>query len=248
MPLREITSEQNSFFRKLRRLDRSQDIREQRRFLLGGSRLIREIQADPEKARLEAWIYQAGQGIPAGLNHPTYILPAALFRQLDFQQVGSPLALLSLPVIPPWDGKLPAGLTLFLPFQDPVNIGTTLRSAAAFGVRHIVLLAGAALPFLPKAARGAGSALFQLDFFSGPPLKDLLSQKNENLFLLDMQGEDVALCRKPDTMGLVAGLEGSGFAGCHTSVHQSISIPISNAQNSLNAAVAVSIALYVLQR
>lgn len=245
--MREITSEQNSFFRQLRRLNRSTEIRKQRRFLLGGSRLIREIQADPIKAQLEAWIYQAGQAIPAPVSHPTYVLSAELFRQLDFQQVGSPLALLRLPTMPPWDGRLPAGLTLFLPFQDPVNIGTTLRSAAAFGVLNIVLLAGAALPFLPKAARGAGSALFQLNFFSGPTLKELLSQKNDNLFLLDIQGGDVALCRKPDAMGLVAGLEGSGFVGCNTSLHQSLSIPISPTQNSLNAAVAVSIALYVLR-
>ena len=46
----------------------------------------------------------------------------------------------------PW----PAGCTLFIPFQDPENVGAGSRSAAAFGVGRAVLFEGGSAPVSPK--------------------------------------------------------------------------------------------------
>ena len=82
----------------------------------------------------------------------------------------SPLLLVRVPEIPEWsaDAPWPEGCTLFVPFQDPENVGAVIRSAAAFGVARVVLLREAAHPFHPKAARAAGTALFQVAAGTGP--------------------------------------------------------------------------------
>ena len=64
----------------------------------------------------------------------------------------------------PW----PDGCTLFVPFQDPENVGAVIRSAAAFGVARVVLLREAAHPFHPRSSRAAGPALFQVPLQVGP--------------------------------------------------------------------------------
>ena len=49
------------------------------------------------------------------------------------------------PILLPWSDKdHGTGCTLFIPFQDPGNVGTVIRSAAAFGVSKVVLLKEAA--------------------------------------------------------------------------------------------------------
>src|SRR5206468_7230593 len=104
----------------------------------------------------------------------------------------SPLLQVRVPEIPAFDAEAPwpEGCTLFIPFQDPENVGAVIRSAAAFGVARIVLLREAAHPFHPKAARAAGTALFQVEMEQGPSIRDLNSPQIP-LIALSVEGPEI---------------------------------------------------------
>src|SRR5262249_3362855 len=155
----------------------------------------------------------------------------------------SPLLLVSVPPIPAWSDETPwpRGCTLFVPFQDPENVGAVIRSAAAFGAARIVLLREAAHPFHPRAGRAAGSALFQLPFYHGPSLAELRVE-NVPLIALDTTGTELFDAPFPDTFALVVGVEGPGLPD-HLRKGELRRIAMKPDVESLNAATAAAIAL-----
>ena len=64
--------------------------------------------------------------------------------------------------------------------QDPGNVGTILRTAAAFGATGAAIAAsgqsGTASPFSPKALRASAGAALHLTIVAGIPLPILLTQ------------------------------------------------------------------------
>ncbi len=127
--------------------------------------------------------------------------------------------------------------------SDPGNLGAVLRSALAFGAACVALGPGCADPFGPKAVRASMGAIFAM------PLARAGS-------VLDLPGERVALAARSGEplrgplageVSLVVGAERTGLskevlAGCDRVAH----IPI--ASESLNAAMAATVALYELTR
>ncbi|HEX8203854.1 MAG TPA: 16S rRNA (guanine(527)-N(7))-methyltransferase RsmG, partial [Isosphaeraceae bacterium] len=174
VPPRDVTSEANPTFKLGRDLLTGRGIRKHGRAILAGPRPIAEVLARfPD--RVDAWLTDtAGPPPPpeAGRDLAWFRLADPLFRALDTAGTHAPLLLVRVPELPAWSDAAPwpAGCTLFVPFQDPENVGAVIRSAAAFGVARVVLLREAAHPFLPKAARAAGTALFQVPLLQGPSI------------------------------------------------------------------------------
>jgi 16S rRNA (guanine527-N7)-methyltransferase len=146
--------------------------------------------------------------------------------------------------MPEWsdDAPWPEGCTLFVPFQDPENVGAVIRSAAAFGVARVVLLREAAHPFHPRSARAAGPSLFQVPLLRGPSLADL-ETRHAPLIALATDGPELAAEPFPERFGLVPGVEGPGLPA-HLRGGTRRRIPIAPGVESLNAAAATAIALY----
>ncbi len=132
---------------------------------------------------------------------------------------------------------------MFVPFQDPENVGTLIRSAAAFGVARVVLLREAAHPFHPRSTRAAGPALFQAPLYQGPKLEDL-NAANAPLIALDTTGPELSDAPFPERFGLVVGVEGPGLPA-HLRQGERRRIAMQPGVESLNAATAAAIALYV---
>jgi tRNA G18 (ribose-2'-O)-methylase SpoU len=243
-----IESRSNPVFKGLKRLLSGHGIRKEGRTLFSGARLVGEAGSRyPE--RCEAWI-TTGRGMPAppeSLPHLMhYRLASDLFRELDMAGTRSPLLLVRPPAIESWlpQSGLPAGLTLFIPFQDPENVGAVIRSAAAFGVDGIVLLEESAHPYHPRAIRASGGTVLRVPLRAGPRLADL--PPDLPLTPLSAEGKDIAGFSFPEPCGLLPGTEGEGLPP--TWRKRAVAVPIDPGVESLNAAAAVAVALYVWSR
>lgn len=247
-PVREVTSEANPTFKLARDLLTGRGIRKQGQALISGSRIVTEV-LDRYRDQVEAWVTNStGPAPPVEAGALTWLrLSDPLFAELDVSGTKSPLLMVRTPEMPTWDPTdWPEGCTLFVPFQDPENVGAVIRSAAALGAAQVVLLREAAHPFHPKAARAAGPALFQIPLRQGPSIRDLASA-DVPLLALDADGEDLTKASFPDRFGLVVGVEGPGLPETLRTGRR-LRIPIDSRVESLNAATSAAIALYEMSR
>jgi TrmH family RNA methyltransferase len=130
--------------------------------------------------------------------------------------------------------------------RDPGNIGTVLRSAAAFGASCVALGPGCADPHSPKAVRASMGAIFAVPIARADATTELpgrriaLSAAAPQALgdALGTAGEELTLLIGGEREGLPAQL----IASCETHAR----IPI--ATESLNAAMAATVALYETTR
>lgn len=242
----QITSRANDVFKSLLALSQARAIRKQQRYLVSGAKLVEEIVSSPPlAANLDAIIRDSGHE-PVHTSVRQLVLSAALFRELDTFNTRSPLALMRLPQLPTWNAESDrSGVTVFLPFQDPANIGAAIRSSAALGADRVVLLKEAASPFLPKAIRAAANAIFHTRLMLGPSLRELV-RSVPGILRLDLKGIDIAKVTLPADVMLLPGVEGYGFAETGQTIP--VTIPIAGEVESLNAQSALVIALYEILR
>jgi TrmH family RNA methyltransferase len=148
--------------------------------------------------------------------------------------------------------------------QDPGNVGTILRTAAAFGATGAAISAsgqsGTANPYSPKALRASAGAALHLAILSGTPLPILLTQLKVAGFRTLASsvhepdtGEQPLLAPwevdwcKPSA--LLVGNEGSGLPiEVERSADARIRIPMASGVESLNAAAAAAVLFYEAAR
>jgi tRNA(Leu) C34 or U34 (ribose-2'-O)-methylase TrmL len=245
---REVTSRQNPTFRKLLNLLTGQGVRRYGEAIIAGPKQTAEILNDfPDRAVaviLKKNEPDSGGNVPKSV--PRFLLSPSLFRELDLYGTDRPLLLVRIDPFPQWNPKKPSkGCTLFVPFQDPVNVGAVIRSAAAFGVSQLVLLKECAHPFHHKSMRAAGSAFLRIPLFEGPSIKEL-HKAGVPIITLSAKGRDIRRFRFPASFCLLPGLEGPGLPR-NLKGFTALSIPMAPGVESLNAATATAIALYVWQ-
>jgi tRNA G18 (ribose-2'-O)-methylase SpoU len=248
MKAREITSRQNPTFRKLLKLLTGQGVKQYGQALIAGPKQTAEILKEfPERAAaiiVRKKEPDAGKKLPESVPR-VYLLPS-LFRELDLYGTDRPLLVVHADPFPHWNPKERAkGCTLLVPFQDPVNVGAVVRSAAAFGVSRLVVLQEAAHPFHHKSMRAAGSALLRIPLLEGPSIK-ALHRCEIPIITLSAKGKDIRRFRFPAAFGLLPGLEGPGLPPSLKGL-PAVSISMAPGVESLNAATATAIALYVWQ-
>lgn len=228
----------------------SRGLRKHRRFLLAGRKTVREALAQ-HPDRFESLLLPLGAGADVGAGAEDLPAPPGLerirlgrtlFDRLDVSGTGLPILVGVVPEMAAIDlARPPEGLELVCALGDPGNLGALLRSAAAFAVSRVILLADAAHPFHPKCLRAASNAQFALELRRGPAWTGL-AQAAGPLLALDGEGEDLSGFAWPRDLRLVLGEEGLGLPP-GLAVRR-LAIPTSGAVESLNATVAASLALY----
>jgi 16S rRNA (guanine527-N7)-methyltransferase len=244
--VKEICSRENPSFKTFLQILTGRGVRKKGLTLISGPRHVKEILEDFAPC-CTGWLTHERDIPPPAEKRKEliwYRLSKELFNQIDLYGTGHPILLVKAPLFGEWsDEKKVPGCTLFIPFQDPANVGAVIRTAAAFGVSQVVILKEAAHPFHHKSIRVAGSTIFRVALLKGPSLGDLRSSEMP-LFGLSPRGEDVAGLEFPHSFGLVPGIEGPGlpedaFPG------RILSIPMERGIDSMNAATATGIVLYL---
>lgn len=243
-----ITSRENPLVKRLRQL--AQDpaaYRKQGQVWLEGDHLCRALLArrgvpamvvcTPEQMpAVRAW------GLPDGAR--AVLLTADLMRHISGLESPASMAfVLDLPV----DKHLkPDAPTVVLDrLQDPGNVGSILRSAAAFGFRQIVALKGTAALWAPKVLRAGMGAHFGLHLVEGCVQEDLDTLHVPLLATSSHQGDWLHQARLPWPCAWLMGHEGQGVSeALMARARQTVRIAQPGGEESLNVAAAAAICLH----
>lgn len=228
-----IASSHNERLKEIRRLQRRRGRAPAGRFVAEGEDLL--AAADAAGWAPVARYCAAGSGL-AG----TEVAPDALARTSTLGSGTRALAVYEERWAPAPVGPLCVHLHRV---GDPGNVGTILRAALAFGAASVSLGPGCADPFGSKAVRASMGAIFRVPLARGAAPGDLPGARVALATRAGRPLRDVA--REPTT--LVVGAEREGLpddvlAACDQIAH----IPIAGVTDSLNAAMAATVALYEL--
>src|SRR3954469_24601977 len=123
--------------------------------------------------------------------------------------------------------------------QDPGNVGTIIRLAAAFDANGVVLLPGCADAFSPKAIRASAGAILTVPVVNCSI--DALLAQGWDVIAADVRGE---VADPPSHRAILAfGSEGSGLSPAVASIARTIAIRMSPRIESLNVASSAAILL-----
>jgi RNA methyltransferase, TrmH family len=134
--------------------------------------------------------------------------------------------------------------------QDPGNVGTIVRTAAALGASATVALPGTVDLWNAKVVRSAMGAHFHHPAMasSWDELDAFRAARGVSLWAADASGAPLDDGAAPRRLALVVGNEGSGVSdAARERADQLVAIPIASTINSLNVAVATGILLHELR-
>lgn len=172
------------------------------------------------------------------------LLPDALFASVSALQspagIGFVMTLADNPAIDPQ-----APSVVLDRVQDAGNVGSVLRSAAAFGVKQVLAIKGSAALWSPKVLRAGMGAHFGLRLIEGLAEKDLGVLQLPLLATSSHASANLVDTALPSPCVWVLGHEGQGVsASLLARCALQLRIPQPGGQESLNVAAAAAVCLY----
>ena len=134
--------------------------------------------------------------------------------------------------------------------QDPGNVGTILRTAAALGATATIALPGTVDIWNAKVIRSSMGAHFRHAALHATlaEASQFFDRKQVVVWATDAGGETLQRADLPQRLAVVFGNEGGGLSSeVRTMARRIVSLPISPSVESLNVAVAAGIILYELR-
>ena len=191
----------------------------------------------------DAWEQPALREL-AGWAAKVAIVPQALFKSISGLESPAGLGfVIELPPPLPIDGAMASVVLDRL--QDAGNVGSILRSAAAFGARQVLALKGTAALWSPKVLRAGMGAHFGLRLVEGLDESALDALRVPLVATSSHGGVNLPQSALPAPCVWVLGHEGQGvsaalLARCALTVR----IPQPGGEESLNVAAAAAVCLY----
>lgn len=250
-----ITSRSNSQVKHVRRLVAERKYRyEQGAFVVEGTRWMREIVAaglrplalyctpawastDANSALLE----QTGVAITLVEDH-------VLATMSDTDTAPGVLAV--VPMRPQPFPVSPSFLLILDAISTPGNLGAILRAAAAAGVEGVLLGPGSVDPYNPKVVRGSMGALLRLPVEIAEWTVIASRSRGMAIWLAAASGGTPYTAvdwKRPSALLIGSEAQGAGDAAGRLATGR-VTIPMRDATESLNAAVAAGILLFEAAR
>lgn len=255
MSFKHITSRDNPIFKQLKKIaENARERRAEGKTLLDGVHLIEsyiavfglpDVVIIPEgKSTIEA------TGLIQELaDVSTVMVPTLMFAELT--PVVSATGILALVTIPQLAVPAAVQCALMLEdIQDPGNLGSMLRTAAAAGAEVAYLSTGCTDAWSPKALRGGQGAQFVLPVVECADLAEELQHFNGCSYAAAMTGESLYAQALTAPSAFVIGNEGAGLRQqTIAAATKTITIPMAeHAVESLNAGAAAAICLFERRR
>ena len=178
----------------------------------------------------------------------TLVVPAPLFDELSVLPAG--VGMLAVIDTPKPSAEPFGDFCLLLDgVQDPGNIGSMLRSAAAAGVSHALLSPRCAFAWSPKVLRAGMGAHFHLSLHEDVDLPQWArahrGRGGRVIATVRDAGEDLYRADLHAPLAVAIGSEGDGLtAELLDAASQRVTIPMPGNVESLNAAAAAAIVLF----
>ena len=252
--MKHIVSRDNAHFKALKKLCLSgRERRKSGQTLLDGMHLIEAYvkhcgkPAEVLVSESGATTREISRYLESGANgSPITLLSDALFN--DLATVETPSGVLAVVAQPRPKHALDQEIDALLldGIQDPGNVGSILRSAAAVGFRQVLLSADCAHAWSPKTLRAAMGAHFQLDIHESCDLPGFLGGyrgqgvvtalgASRSLYSTDLKGP----------LAWVFGSEGQGVRPeVVAATRLQVRIPMPGETESLNVAAAAAVCLF----
>ncbi|HEY1458228.1 MAG TPA: RNA methyltransferase [Solirubrobacteraceae bacterium] len=228
-----ITSPQNPHLKELRRLQRRRERDQRRLFFAEGEDLV-------SAAHRAGWLALSGYRAAGTGIGDEHFLDVQADTLAGISTLGSGTRVIGV-YEQRWIASPVGPLCVYLHgLSDPGNLGTVLRSAQAFGASCVALGPDCADPYSPKAVRASMGAIFQISLAR---VADIAALPGERVALVPGQGGELSSLVTRGELTLLVGAEREGLPRALSEACEHVChIPI--ASQSLNAAMAATIALY----
>nr|WP_174505502.1 RNA methyltransferase [Acinetobacter sp. Marseille-Q1620] len=178
-----------------------------------------------------------------------FVIGESLYK--DLSTLGTSLACLAIIDLPSSSQSLDfkADTLILENVQDPGNVGTLLRSAAAAGIKQIVCTKGSASLWSPRVLRAGMGAHFSLHTFENVELQDILEQFQIPVYVTSSHDSTSLYSQDlSKACAWILGNEGQGVSDYALQHAQAVTIPQPGGQESLNVAIAGSICFFEMVR
>lgn len=178
-------------------------------------------------------------------------LDSALLRSLSTIAHAQGVLFVVEQTLPVFPSRIDQGCIWLDRVQDPGNVGTLLRTAAAAGVTHAYLSPQCAAAWSPRVLRSAQGAHFVMMIHEQVDLCEAVRRLDVPLFATALDDDSVSLfeCDLPASCAWLFGNEGQGITPeLLARADQRVHIPQSASVESLNVGVAAGICLFEQRR
>jgi len=175
-------------------------------------------------------------------------MPLKLLESMS--NVQSPQAMVAFFSKPRWNWDEIGGWVIYLlRLQDPGNLGTLFRTAAATGMFSLIASPGTVSCFNAKVVRASSSSLFAVPCLEGIELTELKKRGYRITAAGGKAGVELFRASPSPPSAVVIGNEGAGIdPETEALADERLVIPMQKGTESLNASVAGSVIMYEIYR